>query len=34
MGDGEIVIGLIITVFFLAAGLMGLARPWERDDEE
>jgi hypothetical protein len=34
MGAGEIIIGLIIMIFFVAAGLMGLARPWEDEPEE
>lgn len=34
MGAGEIIIGLIIIIFFVAAGLMGLARPWEDEDHD
>ena len=34
MGAGEIIIGLIIIIFFIAAGLMGLAKPWEEPEDE
>ncbi|WP_182920318.1 hypothetical protein [Nocardioides cavernaquae] len=33
MGAGEIIISLVIVIFFVAAGLMGLARPWEDKEE-
>jgi hypothetical protein len=33
MGAGEIIISLIILIFFVAAGVMGMTRPWEDDED-
>jgi hypothetical protein len=33
MGAGETIISLIIVIFFVAAGVMGLVRPWEDKEE-
>jgi hypothetical protein len=33
MGAGEIIISLVIIIFFVAAAVMGVARPWETEEE-
>jgi hypothetical protein len=33
MGAGEIIISLVILIFFVAAAVMGVARPWETEEE-
>jgi len=33
MSAGDIIISLVIIMFFLAAAVMGVARPWEDKEE-
>jgi flagellar basal body-associated protein FliL len=33
MSAGEIIIILVIAIFFVAAAVMGVARPWEEKED-